>query len=176
MALDKIARALEDKNPAQFLTEINMQAYASNYLKELTNSDLALNSLNELGNFLGLGTLDNLIDSVIDVQARIRKEFEMGVASGELMAQCKTASTPDCPWYPASLRNAQIVELGSGAAIAKITTPAQITSWLSLCKYGENWQIVGRAVLEKTAADLALAAASKNVSPPANKKAASVEI
>lgn len=175
-ALDNLAQALENKNPSMFLSKINMQAYAGNYIKEITSSDLALNSLNELGNFLGLGTVDNLIDSVVDVQARIRNEFEAGVASGELVAQCRTATSPDCPWFPQSLRNAQIVELGPNAAVAKVTTPAQITSWLALCKYGDNWQIVGRAVLEKNAKDLAMAAASTASPTPASENRKAVEI
>lgn len=158
-ALDKMAKAMNDNNVSQFMAGIDLSAYTENYLKNLTSSDMTLSSLNELGNMLGIGGIDQLIGNLVDAKARIMNEFERGVASGELMAQCATSITPDCPWYPESLRNAHIVELGTNAAIARITTPARITSWLALQRRGEEWQIVGRAVLEKEAREMAEKAA-----------------
>lgn len=157
-ALDKVARAMADNNPSQFLAGIDLPAYSANYLQNMTSSDMALNSINELGNLLGIGGLDKLIGSIVDVQARIKNEFERGIASGELMAQCSSATSPDCPWVPEALRNAHIVELGPSTAIARVTTPPRITSWLAMCKYGENWKIVGRAVMENEAREMANAA------------------
>ena len=89
------------------------------------------------------------------MQAKLRNEFERGVASGQLIIQCGDATTPDCPWYPEALRNARVVELNENAAIASVTTPAGLTSWLALDRRGEDWQVTGRAVLEKTAEEIA---------------------
>lgn len=154
-ALDKMARAMDDNNVQEFMAGIDLSAYTENYLKNLTNSDMALSSLNELGNMLGIGGLDKLIGSLVDARARIKNEFERGVASGELMAQCAIAITPDCPWYPSSLRQSHVVELGPDTAIARVTTPARITSWLAMRKRGEQWQVVGRAVMEDEAREMA---------------------
>ncbi len=77
--------------------------------------------------------------------------MNQGVATGQMMAQCRTSITPDCPWVPQSLKAAKIIEVGPDAAIASVTTPANITSWLSLRKEGNAWKIVGRAPLENLA-------------------------
>ena len=50
-----------------------------------------------------------------------------------------------------SLKAAKIIEVGPDAAIASVTTPANITSWLSPRKEGNAWKIVGRAPLENLA-------------------------
>lgn len=163
-ALDQTAKAMDDNNPAAFLANFDLKIFANNHLNNLTNNDAALSSLNALGNALGLGSIDNLINSFVDVQAQIRGDFEMGVASGELMAKCRTSNTPDCPWVPESLRNAAIVELGPDAAVAKVTTPAKLTSWLALHKFGEKWLIVGQAVMESQASQYATNANAK-ISP-----------
>lgn len=162
--LDEMAQAMERNNPSGFLAQIDMKTYASNYLKSLTIDDSALSSLNALGNALGLGNLDNFLDNIVDMQGRLTRQFETGVSSGELMAQCRVADTPDCPWVPQALRDAQIIELDQNAAIAKITTPARLTSWLALRKTGEKWLVVGHAVLESRAREFAL----KGSQPPAS--------
>ena len=77
--------------------------------------------------------------------------MNQGVATGQMMAQCRRSITPDCPWVPQSLKAAKIIEVGPDAAIASVTTPANITSWLSLRKEGNAWKIVGRAPLENLA-------------------------
>lgn len=159
-ALDDIAKSMEDNNSQAFLAQIDMPAYAANFVKSMTANNEALNSLNVFGQMLGLGNIDQLIDSVVDVRARLADEFNRGVASGELMAQCRDATTPDCPWVPQSLRQAEVKELGQDAAIAKVTTPARLTCWLALRKNNGKWQIVGRAVLEDEAAAMARAGAS----------------
>lgn len=156
-ALNGIADALAKNNSAAFLSHIDMQAFAANHIRNVTRNDEALNSINALGQLFGLGNLDDLIGNLVDMQKKLADQFNRGVASGELVAECAQSTTADCPWVPASLREAAITELGPDAAIAKITTPAKITSWLALHKIGDSWQIVGQAVLEATARQYATA-------------------
>lgn len=159
-ALDKMAKALENFDSTAFLAQMDMTAYASNKLKNITENDQTLNSLNTIGDMLGLGNLDELINNVVDFKGRLTQNFERGVASGQIMAECRTSDTPDCPWVPQSLRDAKIVELNKDAAIARITTPAQLTSWLALRKINDKWQVVGQAVMENRARAYALAGSS----------------
>lgn len=163
--LNNLAEALENNNPQTFLAQFEMDKYASNYLRNLTHNDNTLNSLNAIGNLFGLGDLDQVINSLVDMRGRLTGQLERGVASGELMAQCRSTDKLDCPWVPNSLRNAQIIELSQNAAIAKITTPMQLTSWLALHKYGEQWLVVGQAVLENRARAYAIAG-GKPQTPP----------
>lgn len=149
--LENAAKAMETNNPGEFLANFDMKAYAANYLSMRTSGDKVLDMINDLGNALGVGSLDGLLNSIMDVEADIRNDFTMGVSTGELMAQCRTAETPNCPWVPQSLRSANITEIGQDAAIAKVTTPAQLTSWLSLRKNGDKWVIVAIAPLENQA-------------------------
>lgn len=164
--LNLMAKAMEENNSQAFMAQINMPIFTENYIKSLTSGDTALNSLNSLGDLLGLGSLDNLIGSIVDFRAHLQNNFNRGVTTGELMAQCKVATTPDCPWYPSSLREAEIVELGPDAAIARVTTPARLTSWIALAKYEKGWQVVGTAVMEDEARNLAVAAATKPAPQP----------
>lgn len=163
--LDIMAKAMEENNAQAFMAQIDMRLYAENYIKNFTNNDTALNSLNSIGDLLGLGTLDNLIGSIVDFRAYIDRNFTRGITTGELMAQCKSATTPDCPWYPSSLRDARIVEIGPDAAIASITTPARLTSWIALAKGPKGWQVVGTAVMEADARSIANAAKSSMQAP-----------
>lgn len=149
--LDSAAAALENKDPQKFLACIDMQEYSVNQVKNLTNRDDILGSLDKLGNSLGLGGLNQIIGSIVDIQGTVTQEMTQGVATGQMMAQCRTSINPDCPWFPQSLKDAKIVEMGPDAAIASVTTPANITSWLALRKIGASWKIVGRAPLENMA-------------------------
>ena len=54
-----------------------------------------------------------------------------------------------------SLKNAKVTELGPDAAVAQVSTPARMTSWLALRKTGEKWLVVGQAVMESTAREYA---------------------
>ena len=155
-ALDSLARALDENNSAAFLSGLDMTAYSQNHIRNMAANDPALRALDSLGRLFNVGGVDGLLSSVLDTRAQMEADFTRGVSSGELMARCRGAETPDCPWVPQSLRDATIVELGDGAAIAKITTPARLTSWLALRKVGERWLVVGRAVLEETARRYAL--------------------
>ena len=87
------------------------------------------------------------------------------------MAHCRKAERPDCPWVPESLRNAKVVELGPDAAVASVTTPAGMTSWLALRKQGETWRVVGRAVMENMARAFAQAGSQTKAAPAAPAKA-----
>lgn len=167
-ALDNMAQALKNNSPAEFLAQMDLKAFAANHLKNMTENDTALSSLNALGKAFGLGNIDSFIGNLVDVQGSLQEQFERGVASGELMAQCRRAETPDCPWVPESLASAPVIEVGSNAAIAKVTTPTRLTSWLALHKNGEKWEVVGQAVLESRARAYALAAGSPKPAEPVN--------
>lgn len=166
--LDEMASAMDNNNSAVFLSYIDMNAFAANHIKNMTRNDSTLGSLNDIGNLLGLGNLDELIGSMVDMKGRIEQQLNRGVASGELMAECRSATTPDCPWVPQSLRSSTVVELGPNAAIAKITTPARLTSWIALHKFGEKWLVVGQAVMEEQARIYAQSAGQATNQTPGN--------
>ncbi len=156
-ALDKMAAALENNNSSAFMAQMDISAYSSNKIKEYAKNNEALSSLNALGRMFGLNNVDDLLENLIDLKGNLTQELERGVASGELMAVCRAGNTPECPWVPSSLRDAKVVLLGSDAAIAKVTTPAHMASWLALQKRGENWLVVGQAVMEDQAKAFAAA-------------------
>lgn len=174
--LDDLANAMDSYNPSQFLSKIDMQAFASNHIKNLTRESNALSSLNALGNMLGFGPLDNLIGDFINVKAQITAEMDRGVSSGELMIQCRKSEVPNCPWVPQSLRDAHVVEVAPGAAIARVTTPMRLNSWLALRRVNGQWKVVGQAVLEQNARDYALESGQANQQPPQQKNAAPKKI
>ncbi|WP_241159603.1 hypothetical protein [Desulfovibrio sp. ZJ200] len=153
--LNKLAEALNKNDSAAFLSQLDVKMFAANQIKNLTREDQALSSLDSLGRMLGLGGMDDLLGSVMDMERRLQKQYVRGVSSGELMARCREAQSPDCPWTPEALQNAEITQLSDTAAVAKVTTPARMTSWLALQKRGDNWLVVGQAVLESTARDYA---------------------
>ena len=164
-ALDTLADALDANDSAAFLSGVDMGAFAENHIRNMTADAPALGSLDALGNLLGLGSVDRLLDDLLDMRGRLETEFRRGVSSGARMARCRTAETPDCPWVPLSLREAKIVEVGADAAIARVTTPARLTSWLALRKVGGRWLVVGQAVMEETARSYALGAGKKPSAP-----------
>lgn len=149
--LNKLAEALNKNDSAAFLSQLDLKMFAANQIKNLTREDQALSSLDSLGRMLGLGGMDDLLGSVMDMERRLQKQYVRGVSSGELSAQCREAQSPDCPWVAEALKNAEITQLSDTAAVAKVTTPARMTSWLALQKRGDNWLVVGQAVLESTA-------------------------
>lgn len=149
--LKDMAEALKKNDSAAFLAQVDLKSYAANEVKNMTREDAPLGLLDSLGRSLGIGGVDQLIGSIVDMEARLQGHFNRGVSTGELMAQCREAQTPDCPWVPESLGNARVTEIGPDAAVAQVTTPARMTSWLALRKVGEKWQVVGQAVMESTA-------------------------
>lgn len=160
--LNEMAQAMENNNGPAFLSHMNMRLFAENYIRSMTRNDEALNSINTLGKLFGLGSLDGLIGDLVDMESRLTEEYRSEVSTGELKRACERADTSDCPWVPASLREAEIVELSQEAAIAKITTPIGITSWLALCKKEDKWLVVGQAAQESTASSYALAASNSS--------------
>ena len=175
-ALDAMADALTKNDGAAFLAQVDMKPFAANQIKNMTREDQALSALDSMGRMLGLGGMDDLLGSVVDMQARLQKQYMRGVSTGELAAQCAKADTPDCPWVAESLKNAKITEIGGEAAVAQVTTPARMTSWLALRKVGEKWLVVGQAVMEATAKEYAVrqapaAPAKPEAVPPQPKEA-----
>ena len=166
-ALNDVADALSKNDGGAFLAQLDMKPFATNQIKNMTREDQALNALDSMGRLLGLGGMEDLLGSVVDMQARLQKQYMRGVSTGELVAQCAKADTPDCPWVPESLKSAKVVELGDGAAIAQVTTPARMTSWLALRKVGEKWLVVGQAVMESTAREYAVQKAPAAPAKPA---------
>ncbi len=166
-ALNDVADALNKNDGAAFLAQLDMKPFATNQIKNMTREDQALNALDSMGRMLGLGGMEDLLGSVVDMQARLQKQYMRGVSTGELVAQCAKADTPDCPWVPESLKNAKITELGADAAVAQVTTPARMTSWIALRKTGEKWLVVGQAVMESTAREYALQKAPAAPEKPA---------
>lgn len=167
--LDEMADALQNNNPEGFLAGLDMKNYSANYLASLTANNEALSSINSITNMFGLGGLDQLINGVVDYQAILRQDLIKGVASGRLRERCSSPEQINCPWVPKSLRAAQITELGENAAIAKVTTPANLTSWIALRKINGKWLVVGQALMEGTAREYALNPAGNEPEPAAAK-------
>ncbi|MDE5831908.1 MAG: hypothetical protein K2H64_02810 [Desulfovibrio sp.] len=149
--LDELASALQNNNPQEFLSCLDMEAYANNTLASITGGNAVFHSLNSISSMLGLGGLDQMINSVIDYRAELRDTLAKGVASGELTLQCQRGGETNCPWVASSLREAVIVEIAPSAAIAKVTTPAKLTSWIALRKSGDKWLVTGQALMEDDA-------------------------
>lgn len=173
-ALNSMANALRQNDSAAFMAHIDLKALASNEIRNMTRNNEALGALDSIGKMLGLGNVGDLVDMVVDVPARLEKQLSYGVSTGELMAQCRQSTTPGCPWVPDSLRQASAKEVGTDAAVARVTTPSGITTWLALCKTGENWQVVGMAPLESEARAYALVASGadgqRRTTPPATQE------
>ena len=120
-ALNDVADALSKNDGGAFLAQLDMKPFATNQIKNMTREDQALNALDSMGRLLGLGGMEDLLGSVVDMQARLQKQYMRGVSTGELVAQCAKADTPDCPWVPESLKSAKVIDLGDEAAIAQVT-------------------------------------------------------
>ncbi|MGE9986497.1 hypothetical protein [Desulfovibrio sp. SGI.169] len=159
-ALNRLADALDKNDSAAFLAQLDMKTFATNQIKNLTREDQALSSLDSLGRMLGLGGMDDLLGSVLNMENSLRGQYTRGVSTGELAARCREAQSPDCPWETEALRKAQVTELSDTAAVAKVTTPTRMTSWLALRKKGDAWLVVGQAILENTARAYAADAAA----------------
>ena len=166
-ALNGMAEALKKNDGAAFLAAMDMKSFANNEMKNLAKEEAPLGLLDSLGRSLGIGGMDEILGSIVDMEARLHNQFNRGVSTGELMAQCREAETPNCPWVPESLNNAKITEIGSDAGLAQVTTPARMTSWLALRKVGEKWLVVGQAVMESTAREYAVQKAPAAPAKPA---------
>jgi len=102
------------------------------------------------------GEFSELIDRIVNIEGRTVSAASRMVSSGELVNMCTKAQTPDCPWVPQSLSSAVVKNIDDSHAVAKVTTPASMTSWLALRKQGDAWKIVGKAILEEDAASYSL--------------------
>ena len=176
--LGEMADALSANDSAAFMANMDLKRFADNEISNMTQESRGLNMLDTLGRRFGIGGVDKMLNSIVDVENDLRQHFQRGVSTGELMADCRQATTPDCPWVPESLRKAKVVKLNETAAVASVTTPAGMTSWLALQKRGESWQVVGQAVMEDTARKYALgtAAPAGREQPAGRDKSAPVDI
>lgn len=159
--LDAAATALENKDSKAFLAQFDMQRYAAAHLQNVTRNNPALRTLNDMGQMLGIGGMSDVLGSMVDVAGELTSEFNRGVSTGELALACKEDSSPNCPWVARSLRDAKVKELDANAAIAQVTSPSNIASWLALRKVGDTWLIVGHAPLEQQAGRYALGVTEK---------------
>ncbi len=150
--LDAAAKALQAKDSQAFLALVDMKSYAAHEMVNLKQDHRLLNRLDSLGSMLGLGgELNELLDQILDLENRTTKTLNRTVSSGELVNMCTKAQTPDCPWVPESLAKAEVKSPSETEAVARVTTPANMTSWIALRKADKDWKIVGKAVLEEDA-------------------------
>ena len=150
--LSQAAKALDDKDSAAFLARFDMKAFAAHEMMNLREDSDLFSGLDAIGGFLGITPeVDRVVRDVMNLENTLTRTFTRTAGSGELVNQCSRATTPDCPWVPSALRKAQVRELDQQAAIARVTTPASMTSWIALRRDGEEWRVVGKAILEETA-------------------------
>ena len=175
--LNAMADALNRNDAGAFLSLLDGKRMAQCEVQNMISEDKALSMLDSLGNRLKLGGVQDLLGQVLDVERDLLRDYEKGVSTGAMAAEGRTARTPGCPWVPESLKAAEVKEISPTAAVARVVTPARMTSWLALQKQGEQWRVVGKASLESTARDYALdqaqPAASGSAAPkPAGPKGA----
>ncbi len=176
--LVEMAEALRNRDAKHFLAQIDMPNYAQALMNNATKSNPALKTFEEMGKIFGFGGIQNLFGSVAQTQREEMRRFQYGVSSGELIIACQNSARPGCPWVPDSLRNAKVKEITKDMAVAPVTTPSGITSWLALAKIEGAWKVVGQARLEAEAAYHAQSAIQKHAAPaktqkpnaPANRK------
>ncbi len=168
--LDNMAKALEAKEPKQFLNQIDMPRFAAAQISNMTKTSEPLRALDSVGRMLGLGGMEHLIGAVGDMQGREEERFTHEISSGKLVQMCAKSQNPDCPWVPESLREAKIVDISEGIAVAQITTPANISSWLALTKIGDAWKVVGQSPLKDDAINFAQGK-KRNIKPALDKDA-----
>lgn len=167
-ALSAMARALQQNDSATFMAHIDVQSLAASEVRNLTGNSQVIGALDSIGRMLGFGNVGDLVGQMVDVPGRISRQLEYGVSTGELMARCRRDTEPGCPWAPESLEKGQVTEVGKGAAIARVTSPTGITTWLALALKGKVWQVVGLAPLESQARACALGQEPGASQPPAS--------
>ncbi len=158
--LTTMADALTERNSKQFLEQMDIKRFATSQVQALTQDSKPLNALDNMGKLLGLGGVNDLLGTVLDAEKNMTSYFTRHVSTGELINTCTRSQEPDCPWVPDALRDAKVKELSDVAAVAQVTTPAGVSSWLALAKVQDTWKVVGQAILENQAVSLALADAS----------------
>ncbi len=168
--LKEMATSLTERDATQFLMQMDIKRFSAAEVQALTQDNKPLQALDSVGKFLGLGGMDDLLGSVVDMEKQNVEYFTRGVSTGELINKCTRAQKPNCPWVPESLLKAKVKEISDSAAVAQVTTPAGMTSWLALAKLGDTWKVVGHAVLEKEATALATLNVADAVAPRNNQR------
>jgi len=170
-ALHDVASSLERKDSAAFLAKMDAKRYAMAFMDNLTQGNPALKALDSAASKLfGMGVMD-MVNSVASVEEQLVGDFKKRVATGELVNECSQAASTGCPWVPASLRGARIKELGPDAAVAHVTVPGNIATWIAMAKIGEEWKIVGLSPQEELSARYAKNPPA-SPAPPARQPAA----
>jgi len=150
-ALHEVALSLERKDSAAFLAMMDTKRYAAAYMDNLTQGNSALKALDTVTNkLLGMGVAD-MVNSVASVEAQLVADFKKRVSTGELVNECTQTASTACPWVPASLRSARIKELSSDTALAQVTMPGNIATWIALTQIKGEWKIVGLSPQEEFA-------------------------
>ena len=156
-ALRDLADALIANDAGAFLERLDGGSMARCEVRRMIREDRALSMLDSLGNRLAPGGVRDLLGQALDVERELLREYERGVSDGTLMAECRVATDPGCPWVPESLKAAEVRELSPTAAVARVVTPTRMTSWLALRQRDGRWRVVGKATMEREARDAALA-------------------
>ncbi|MBQ7584895.1 MAG: hypothetical protein IJU40_01430 [Desulfovibrionaceae bacterium] len=168
-AMNACATALDQNDAQAFVNSFDLKACASNQIKSMTQANDALNTLDLLGRNLGIGGMEDLLGNVFDMENSLRQNFVKKSSTGELANECARQNTTGCPWVPQSLRQAQIKEAGL-IAVARVKTPANLTTWIALAKKDKKWLIVGWAPLEDEAKNFAQEYQGQKTTPKSNDK------
>ena len=145
------AKALEQNDASAFVGYFDMAACASTQIQNVTKGNDALNTLDLLGRNLGIGGMEDLLGNVFDLENSLRQDFVKKSSTGVLAKECSKKEETGCPWVPISLRQADVKEFAPNQAVARVKTPAGLTTWLALAKKDKGWLIVGWAPLEMQA-------------------------
>ena len=180
-ALHEAASSLERKDSAAFLAKMDTKRYAAAYMDNLTQGNPALKALDSAaGRLFGMGVAD-MINSVASVEEQLVADFKKRVSTGELVNECSQAASTACPWVPASLRGAKIKEFGPDAAVAHVTVPGNVATWIAMAQIEGAWKIVGLSPQEEFAAryaknppSLPASPGQQPAAPAGSKKATSI--
>ncbi len=176
--LGEMADALDKNDAKAFLALMDGKLMARHEVENMVREDRALGVLDSLGKRFRPGGVQDLLGRMLDVERELVQDYREGVSTGTMMAECRSAGTPGCPWAPESLKAAEVREISPEAAVARVVTPTRMTTWLALRKQGEQWRVVGKASLESTARDYALGKGEEKTAPkpkPEEKPAGSGE-
>ena len=76
--LGAMADAMEKNDSATFLAQMDMPLFAANEARNMTSENEALNMLDSLGQDLGLGGMDQLLGSALNMEDKLRKSLTRG--------------------------------------------------------------------------------------------------
>ncbi len=169
--LTNMAKALENKDPTLFLEQIDMSRYATSQINNQTNASKPLQALDAVGKMLGLGGMADLFGAVGDMKRNENERFTSGVSTGELELMCKESKKSNCPWVASSLQSAKVEEISETAAVARVTTPTNISTWVALSKIKDSWKVVGISELKDVAISYATGVEQKTKVTPTDPNA-----